>query len=125
VLLPWRNVGAYYRAGVAMMRAPLTAEEQQHCADVAAISPAIQSDQCTADDIGNVIATGQIDPLTALIVRADARAFLWSVGEYTKHEAVDLLQRDAERDGLIALHGQDAIQQILARAFERYAEVSL
>jgi hypothetical protein len=65
----------------------------------------------------------RVDLLTAFTCRADARAFLWSIGEYSLHEAADKLQADAERDGLIAVHGQDVVQQILANAFDRYREV--
>jgi hypothetical protein len=49
-----------------------------------------------------------------------ARAFLWSIGEYDLHEAVDALQADAVRDGLIDRVGQDAVQAILADAFCSY-----
>jgi hypothetical protein len=68
-------------------------------------------------------ATRRVDLLTAFTCRADARAFLWSIGEYSLHEAADKLQADAGRDGLIAAHGQDFVQQILANAFDRYREV--
>jgi hypothetical protein len=37
-------------------------------------------------------------------------------------EAVDKLQADAARDGLVKRVGQDAIQNILARAFGPYRE---
>jgi hypothetical protein len=43
-----------------------------------------------------------------------------SVGELTLHEAVDVLQADAERDGLIEQIGQDRIQKILAQCFASY-----
>jgi hypothetical protein len=49
--------------------------------------------------------------------RAEARAILWAAGEYDLHEAVDVLQADAERTGLVAEIGQDAVQTILATAF--------
>jgi hypothetical protein len=69
-------------------------------------------------------ATRRVDLLTSFISRADARAYLSSIGEYSLHEAVDKLQSDAERDCLIAIHGQDFVQQILAAAFGRYRGVS-
>jgi hypothetical protein len=51
-------------------------------------------------------------------LRAWARAYLFAIGEYDLHQAVDVLQRDAERDGLIAAPiGQDEVQAILAGAF--------
>ena len=40
-----------------------------------------------------------------------------AAGEFDLHEAVDKLQHDAERDGLIAAIGQDAVQRIMATAF--------
>jgi hypothetical protein len=50
-------------------------------------------------------------------LRAWARAYLWAACEFDLHEAVDVLQRDAERDGLVAEIGQDAVQRFLAEAF--------
>ena len=47
---------------------------------------------------------------------------MWSIGEYELAEAVDQLQHDAERDGLIARLGQDAVQQIIADAFQMFQE---
>jgi hypothetical protein len=59
----------------------------------------------------------RIDPVLVLKARAEARALLWQAGEFDLHEAVDKLQVDAERDGLVDKIGQDAVQQILADAF--------
>ena len=61
-------------------------------------------------------------PYQVLELRAWARAYLYSIGELTLHQAVDVLQRDAKRDGLVAEIGQDAVQQILADAFGPYRE---
>jgi hypothetical protein len=61
-------------------------------------------------------------PRDVLELRAWARAYLYSIGELTLHEAVDILQRDAQRSGLVRLIGQDAVQQILADAFRPYRE---
>jgi hypothetical protein len=61
------------------------------------------------------------EPLTAAAVfhaRAEARALLWYAGEYTLHEAVDVLQADALKSGLVAKLGQDRVQAILAAAFD-------
>jgi hypothetical protein len=49
--------------------------------------------------------------------RAEARAILWSAGEYDLCQAVDVLQADAERTGLLELIGQDAVQAIMAAPF--------
>lgn len=65
----------------------------------------------------------RVDLVVAFAARADARAYLWSIGEYSMPEAVDQLQADAERDDLIARCGQDYVQRILANAFDQYREV--
>ena len=44
---------------------------------------------------------------------------LWAACEFDLHEAVEKLQHDAERDGLVADIGQDAVQGIMAEAFKR------
>jgi hypothetical protein len=59
------------------------------------------------------------DPLDVFELRAWARARLWQAGEFDLHEAVDVLQHAAERDGLVAKLGQDAVQAIIAEAFGR------
>ena len=66
------------------------------------------------------IAIARVDPLEAFIERAEGHAYLWSIGELTLHEAVDVLQADAERDGLIEQIGQDQIQKILGECFAPY-----
>jgi hypothetical protein len=71
-----------------------------------------------------VVAIGEprVDPLLCFVARADARAFLWCVGEYEFAEAVNVLERDAKRDGLPRRIGREAIQAILAAAFQQYRE---
>jgi len=64
-------------------------------------------------------------PLAVLELRAWARAYLWSVGEFGLHEAVDVLQRDAVYEGLIIKSGQDAVQAILRDAFHRFRECAV
>jgi hypothetical protein len=66
------------------------------------------------------ISQGRVDPLDAFLERAWARAYLYSIGDLTLHEAVDKLRHDAERNGLIELVGVDNIQKILADAFAPY-----
>jgi hypothetical protein len=56
--------------------------------------------------------------LEIFIARCEARAVLWAAGELSLHDAVDVLQADAVRDGLVAEIGQDAVQAIMAKAFE-------
>jgi hypothetical protein len=61
--------------------------------------------------------THKLSPLAVFIARAEARVLLWQAGEMDLAEAVDGLQVAAERDGLVADLGQDAVQAILSRAF--------
>jgi hypothetical protein len=49
--------------------------------------------------------------------RAEARALLWRAGEFDLREAVDELQHAAECDGLVDRIGQDAVQEIISKAF--------
>jgi hypothetical protein len=62
----------------------------------------------------------RVDTLKAFQLRRWARATLWAAGEFGLHEAVDVLQCDAERDGLITRIGQDAVQRIMADAFHSF-----
>ena len=59
----------------------------------------------------------RVDPLAVFIARAEARALLYAAGEFDLHEAVDKLQANAERDGLVAAIGQDEVHRIIADAF--------
>jgi hypothetical protein len=61
--------------------------------------------------------SAKADPLVVFLARCEARADLTARGLYTLQESVDKLQADAERQGLIARHGQDAAQEILAASF--------
>jgi hypothetical protein len=60
---------------------------------------------------------GSIDLVTVFEMRCWARAHLYAAGEFDLHEAVDQLQRDAARDGLVAALGQDRVQEMMASAF--------
>jgi hypothetical protein len=57
-----------------------------------------------------------------LEARAQARAHLYAAGELNLHEAIDKLQADAVATGLVDAIGQDAVQAILAAAFESVLE---
>jgi hypothetical protein len=59
----------------------------------------------------------QAEPLDVLRVRAEARAYLVAIGDLELADAVDTLQDDAVRSGLVALVGQDIVQTILHDAF--------
>ena len=63
-----------------------------------------------------------VDLLDVLRERAETRAYLWAAGKFDLEEAVDKLQADAERDGLVERIGQDAVQAILAAAFRSFRE---
>jgi hypothetical protein len=60
--------------------------------------------------------------LDVFIARAEARALLWQAGEFDLHDAVDVLWHAAERDGLVTLLGQDAVQRLMAEAFRKVRE---
>ena len=70
------------------------------------------------------IAECRVDLVDVLIERAEARAYLWSIDDLDLHEAVDVLQADAERDGLVERVGQDGVQEIIAAAFRSFREVA-
>lgn len=63
-------------------------------------------------------ADGWPSPLAIFRLRAQARAYLCNACMMTLIDAVDVLQYDAERSGLINVLGQDGVQKILAREFE-------
>jgi hypothetical protein len=67
--------------------------------------------------LANPTVTVALDPLAVFEARCWARAHLWSEGELDLHEAVDKLQADAERNGLVASVGQHRVQEIMAAAF--------
>lgn len=59
-----------------------------------------------------------VHKLEVLRELAAARAQLFAVGEYSLQEAVDFLQAWAMRNGLVRQIGQDAVQKIIAGAFQ-------
>jgi hypothetical protein len=65
-------------------------------------------------------AAALVNPLKAFELRCWARAYLWDVCKFDLHEAVDVLQSDAERDGLANAIGQDGVQAIMRDAFHRF-----
>jgi hypothetical protein len=65
-----------------------------------------------------------VDPLDCFYERCEARALLWSIGELELAEAVDQLQADAVRDGLVDRLNQDVVQQIMADTFRPYREAT-
>jgi hypothetical protein len=64
-------------------------------------------------------ATRLIPAIDVLKIRAQTRAELWWEYQIELHEAVDELQAYAERAGLLAQIGQDAVQAIIAEPFAR------
>jgi hypothetical protein len=65
-----------------------------------------------------------VDPVAAFRLRCEARAMLYGVGEFDLAEAVDVLQLDAERTGLLEQLGQGAVQQIMSDAFAPFRETA-
>jgi hypothetical protein len=59
----------------------------------------------------------QVGPVVVFRARCEARAYLYGAGEFELHEAVDKLQSDAVRTGLVASVGQDAVQAMMEDAF--------
>lgn len=55
-------------------------------------------------------------------LRCWARATLFVAGEFDLHVAVDVLQEDAERSGLIERCGQDFVQRLISSAFRSVRE---
>jgi hypothetical protein len=62
-------------------------------------------------------ATAALDPIVVFRARCEARALLWKVDALDLSEAVDKLQADAVRDGLVDEIGQDEVQRLMADAF--------
>jgi hypothetical protein len=60
------------------------------------------------------------DPLVVFLARCEARAHLVANGLHSLQDSVDVLQESAVAQGLVATHGQDRIQEILAEAFARW-----
>jgi hypothetical protein len=58
-----------------------------------------------------------VDLAAVFAARCKARATLYAAGELTLHDAVDKLEHDAERDGLVAALGQDRVQWMMTSAF--------
>ena len=63
------------------------------------------------------MASAAYGPLIVLTLRAWARARLWQASDLDLHEAVDILQAAAVRDGLVAKLGQDEVQHIMVEVF--------
>jgi hypothetical protein len=64
------------------------------------------------------LAPAYAEPFDALQLRCWARAYLVEHGMMFLQEAVDGLQDVAVSTGLVDLLGQDAVQLIMAKAFE-------
>jgi hypothetical protein len=58
-----------------------------------------------------------VDLAAVFELRSWALARLFAEGEIGLHDALDRLQHDAVRDGLVAAVGQDAVQTMFADAF--------
>jgi hypothetical protein len=60
-----------------------------------------------------------ISVLDCFELRCWARAYLFAACEFDLQTAVDVLQRDAVRDGLVDELGQDEVQAIMVEAFAK------
>ena len=60
-----------------------------------------------------------IQPADVFWARCEARALLYTAGEFTLHESVDPLQAAADASGLVHEIGQDAVQALMAKAFSK------
>ena len=71
--------------------------------------------------VTSTAAIARVPLLDAFRLRAWARGYLASIGEITLQEAVDVLQADAEAQGLIAAIGRNGVEAILAEGFAEAA----
>ena len=65
------------------------------------------------------------DPLAVFRLRAWARGYLLSICELDLHEAIDVLQAEAECDGLVSRIGTDGVQAILATHFTNFERIAV
>lgn len=65
-------------------------------------------------------ARGPPDPVAAFRPRCEDAARRFDDGDLDLHDAVDALQEDAVRSGLVEAIGQDAVQWIMAEAFRPF-----
>jgi hypothetical protein len=63
------------------------------------------------------------NPIEVFTARCQARAHLFEAGELDLHEVVDVLQDAAECTGVVTSLGQDAVQTMMADAFQTTAPV--
>jgi hypothetical protein len=85
----------------------------------------ISRQRCGQDWVGSPLSNGEnqaplryVDPLLVFLARTEARAMLFAAREFDLHTAVDVLQLYAAESGTVDRIGQDAVQAILAHAFE-------
>jgi hypothetical protein len=64
-----------------------------------------------------IMQSPKVTPVVAFKARCEARALLVAFGEIDLRDAVDKLQADAVRDGLVDEIGQDAVQAMMDEAF--------
>jgi hypothetical protein len=74
------------------------------------------------NDIVIINPAARPSPLAVFTLRCWARARLFAEGEIDLHEAVDQLQANAVRTGLVKQIGQDAVQAIMAETFAAVRE---
>ena len=86
-------------------------------------STAVTTSANSPQDPGRKLGYLTAEPLREIFrERCEVRAILCEAANRTLHEAVDVLQRDTERDGLVDLIGQDAVQAMIAEAFREVGD---
>ena len=74
-----------------------------------------------ARDLSSTAVTQSISAEQIFRERCEARTILYEAAELSLREAVDVLQADAERTGLVNMLGQDAVQSLRQGAAFRRA----
>ena len=64
----------------------------------------------------------KLDPIEILTARAEARSYLWAIGQYDLEEAVELLYLYAISSGLVAQLGMNGVRALIEAAFDNRRE---
>jgi len=64
----------------------------------------------------------KLDPIEILTARAEARSYLWAVGQYDLEGAVEPLYLYAISSGLVAQLGMNGVRALIEAAFDNRRE---
>jgi len=64
----------------------------------------------------------KLDPIEILSARAEARSYLWAIGQYDLEEAVEPLYLYAISTGLVAQLGMSGVRALIDAAFNSRRE---